>query len=599
MSTSKKTVIKDRKNTITYRIFICFLITVIALLMLLAYYMVNVYRVEISDLQDNFTRDANYVNAELDRVVDSLVDSAQTVGYTTAVQKCLFSDNPSDKIQNITTARELVATYRDNNDYITDFFYYSDDGHLYTISSYYREFREVIEDMGEDKILTLKKGFLSDYTIEEKDAYFFFYLLPIYRTAQSISHQNDRIGVCGILCDFSSLLSDAGGLISDDYACYILYKGRIISSCYELEGITASDVANLGNDFGNKTLNGRKYYTYSMRSNDWQISMISYAEKINFFKKGESKQLYFLLVICCVMFIAMLLFISRRFSNEVSQMVLDLNSLKGGTQNARVSIPKGRELETIALEINNMIERLEAASESEKKAQDQVYSAAMAQQAAEMTAYRSQINPHFFFNTLETIRSMSKYYHADMIEDIISAMSKMFRYSLYAETVVTMAREVDILEQYFLITSYRFPDQYELVVHMQEGTEEFPVPSMILQPLVENSIKHAFGKNRPGKKNRIEVASTLLDDGRLRIAIMDNGKGMTPEELSQLEKLKTLEDKVIRTRDSIGIHNIYERIKLFNKDNNMEFFSEYGRYTKVELSLHPTDMSINTFTSEK
>lgn len=589
---------KDNRNTITNRIFICFLITVIALIMLIAYYMINVHRVEVNELKDGFVRDSNYIQVEFQRVLDSMVDSAKTVGYTTAVQKSLFSNNASEKIQNMTTARELVATYRDNSNYIADLFYYAEEGHIYTVSSYYREFRGLIDSIGIEELRTLKQGYLTDITIEDKDALFFFYVLPIFRTAQSISHQADRSAVCSILCNFDSFLSDTNGLIDDDYTCYVLFKDRIVTSSHPVEAITVTDLKGLSDDFVKCTLAGESYYTYSLRYGDWQISMISGADAINFFKNGESKQLYFLIVICCIMFIAMLLFISRRFSNEVRQMVSDLNSLKAGESEPRIGIPKGRELETIAFEINNMIERLEDASEREKAATDQLYSAAIAQQEAEMTAYRSQINPHFFFNTLETIRSMSQYYHADMIEDIISAMSKMFRYSLYAETVVTLSREVDVLEQFFLITSYRFPDKYKLSINLEEGTEDFPVPSMILQPLVENSIKHAFSKIEQGKTNLITVTTVLLDDGRLKIVIMDNGKGMTEDELAVLREQKTLDDKVKRTRDSIGIHNIYERIMLFNKDNEMEFSSEIDQYTKVEMILYPSDMSINNLSSE-
>lgn len=594
-----KSSILSKKDTITYRIFICFLITVVALIALVGYYAVNFRSLEIDELREGFIRDGNYVQVEVDRVMENMIDSARTVGYTTAVQKCLFSNNSSDKIQNITTSRELVATYRDNNKYIADLFYYADDGHLYSISSYYKEFRNLLDYYGEDRLLTLKQGFMSDIAIEENDACFLFYLLPIFRTASSIPHKNDRIGVCGILCNFTSILDDTDELIGDNRSCYVLYKDRILASSHALSDVGIEQLTDLSEDFGKNSILGQDFYTYSLRQGDWQITMLIDADEISFFNAGEHKQLYFLIVVCCIMFISMLLFISRRFSNEVSRMVSDLTSLQVGDADAigpvrtKVSIPKGKELETIALEINSMIDRLEEASQKEKAAQDRVYSALMAQQAAEMTAYRSQINPHFFFNTLETIRSMSQYYHADMIEDIISAMSKMFRYSLYADTVVTLSREADMLEQFFLITSYRFPDRYALDVKLDDNVTDFPVPSMILQPIVENSIKHAFLDEDPSKKNLISVNAKLLDDGRLYVCIMDNGCGMSPDELAKLREKNTAPDTLERTRDSIGIHNIYERIKLFNKENEMEFSSELGSYTKVELRLYPTAQEYN------
>ena len=275
---------------------------------------------------------------------------------------------------------------------------------------------------------------------------------------------------------------------------------------------------------------------------------------------------------------------------KTEKMVSELNNIKLGGPNTRVSVPKVSELKEVAVEINSMLDRLEKSAEREQKARENLLKSTLAQQEAEMTAYRSQINPHFFFNTLECVRSMAQYYNAEMIEDIITAMSKIFRYSLYSDMIVELSSEVDMLRQYFLITNYRFPDKYVLIEEIDENTLSYRVPSMILQPLVENCIKHAFAGRAAGKKNEITVRTSYTDEGLLKITVMDNGVGMSAEALEALKNSAMNEGGEQSRRDSIGVRNIYERIKLFDKRNEMFFSSVEGEFTKVEMVLHHATM---------
>ena len=174
----------------------------------------------------------------------------------------------------------------------------------------------------------------------------------------------------------------------------------------------------------------------------------------------------------------------------------------------------------------------------------------------------------------------------DMIEDIITAMSKMFRYSLYSDMIVTLSSEIDMLRQYFLITCYRFPDKYVLKEEIDENTLSYRVPSMILQPLVENCIKHAFVNMPAGRKNEITVKARFTEEGLLKLSVSDNGCGMSEEAMEHLRESVFSEDDVETHKDSIGVKNIYERVKLFDKMNEMRFYSSPGEYTKVELVLH-------------
>ena len=185
---------------------------------------------------------------------------------------------------------------------------------------------------------------------------------------------------------------------------------------------------------------------------------------------------------------------------------------------------------------------------------------------------------------------MAQYYNAGMIEEIVTAMSKMFRYSLYSDMVVELSSEIDMIRQYFVITSFRFPDKYVLKEELDEETLDYRVPSMILQPLVENCIKHAFSSMPIGKKNEITVRSGFNEDGILKIDIIDNGNGMDEESLRHLTKIMHGEADPDNRKDSIGVNNIYTRLKLFDKRNEMNLYSSEGEYTRVELLLYPAEI---------
>lgn len=505
-------------------------------------YSTNLKRTTTEEIYTSMKRDATYIETRMEEVYTQMTNNAQSVGYTTAVQKILFSDYASDKVKNITTSRELLANTKDQSNYILDLFYYSDGGHLYTISEYYADFHHNMEKYNFDRRIQLDHIFMSEDIIKEKDATYFFIYVPIYRTAPGIAHRNKTNGLCTILADFADVCPEASEILSSDYATYLLYDDVIISSANTDDRISINDVLMSTSDKGKREIGGKVALTHANVRNNWRVVCIA----------PDASALY------------------RPFYKDTNFYLYIAASLV---------------VYAIAM---FYFQRLQA-RQREALVRQQLLSATIAEQEARLSAYRSQINPHFFFNTLECVRSMAQYYKADMIEDIVTAMSKTFRYSLYSEMVVSLDREVDMLDQYFVITSYRFPDKYELKKEIDEKALSYRVPSMILQPLVENAIKHAFKDAKKKDKNVITVKCDINDE-ILDIRIRDNGCGMSPEKLKELiDNNLTKEDSMTSGKDSIGIRNIYERIKLFDSRNEMTFDSKEGEYTEIKLILYPAD----------
>lgn len=578
-----------KAHSFSYLLLLYFLIFMIIMGSMMTYYYVSSKNLLSNNLRANLERDTNYINKEIDATIDSMVNSTKTIAYTTATQLVLFSNTPAEIINHLSTARELIANSKDSSDFIVDLFFYSESGHLYTNSEYYKHFYRSMEHYGFDTDIYSCKEFLSDMIISEYESNFFLYYLPIFCTSSSVASSIKSKGVCAIMCDFSTLLPECNNFISDSHSYYILYNDTVVSSLRPIEELSLDTSVLSQNGFDTVSSSGKEYLSYSMKDGNWQILCLADKDLLSIQNIDFDSRFYNIALLTTLFLALSLFFSSKRLSGSVNRMVDELELLQNSSDELRLTLPISTELKSIALQINNMLDRLSASTMQEQHIREQLYAANFAQKEAEMIAYRSQINPHFFFNTLECIRSMAQYYSVSSIEETVTAMSKLFQYSLYSSPIVTFSQELDMLEQYFLITSVRFPGCYKLNKKIVQETLSFPVPSMIIQPLVENSIKHAFKKSSKKGENIIFIQSEINERNQLIISITDNGCGLTEKELARLNIWKRLPEDRHTAKDSIGIQNIFKRIKLFSEHNHINFYSHFGHYTKVVLTLCPME----------
>ncbi len=193
----------------------------------------------------------------------------------------------------------------------------------------------------------------------------------------------------------------------------------------------------------------------------------------------------------------------------------------------------------------------------------------------EIAFLRSQINPHFLYNTLTTICGMAAANMNDQIIDVTNALSQIFRYSVRGGDMVCLSEELDIIRSYVMIQSCRFEDRFSVEYQLPDDTLQCRIPKMIIQPLVENAIVHGL---EPSLKSGRLIISTSLDAKKklLTISVMDTGVGMSAEKLSQLRttlaesmqhKSANAQDNLqafdAKAHDSIGIFNVNSRIVLY------------------------------------
>ena len=192
----------------------------------------------------------------------------------------------------------------------------------------------------------------------------------------------------------------------------------------------------------------------------------------------------------------------------------------------------------------------------------------------------NQINPHFLYNTFDCIRGMALYKGEEEIAQITMALSKVFRFAVKGDNIVTVKEEMDYIREYATIIDYRFMGKIEVDYDIDEDLYQHHVIKLMLQPIVENAVFHGLEQKVDG--GTVEVSVQKWGDDRMRICVEDDGCGMSKE---RLEEIRSNLDKKMNTR-GIGMSNIYQRLLLFyGEDIYFDIDSKEGKGTKVTIII--------------
>lgn len=282
------------------------------------------------------------------------------------------------------------------------------------------------------------------------------------------------------------------------------------------------------------------------------------------------QMMYAFLAFCLAALLAGSVWFSRRLTNPIRQMMEQMSQIETG--NFKVQIPV-----TSKDEIGILSERFNRMSKELENYINQSYVAHMKQAEAEMTALKSQIYPHFLYNTLEIIRMTALEKDDQVIPEMIEALSEQIRYMIGPmQDMVPLEKEVEITRKYIYLLNCRIKGKVNLSVDLQ-GLGHVQVPKLILQPIVENAYVHGI-KPKDGMGN-ILIGAEETGDG-LEISVMDNGIGMNETALRQLRALLEGNEPGIKNEhnwQSIGLKNVHDRIRYL-----------YGEAFGIEVTSTPS-----------
>lgn len=231
------------------------------------------------------------------------------------------------------------------------------------------------------------------------------------------------------------------------------------------------------------------------------------------------------------------------------------------------------EIEELGHEFSGMLEDIESLNRKIFQSATDLYELKVQKQEAELAYLRSQVDPHFLYNTLEVIRKMALEKDAPEIAQMTLDMGHIFRYSAKGEDEVTLEEEISIIKSYSRIQQMRFEGKISVYYFVSEDVLELKVMKMLLQPIVENSIFH--GLEPKSGKGSLYIGARV-EENDLIITVKDDGVGIGEAELAELQGM--LREKSADTRKHVGTLNTNARIRL-----------QYGERYGVQIESLPED----------
>ncbi|SHH35670.1 sensor histidine kinase [Clostridium grantii] len=308
----------------------------------------------------------------------------------------------------------------------------------------------------------------------------------------------------------------------------------------------------------------KNYIVATSEYSGWKIVGTVYEDEVNKYKY-ITKQIFSIMIgLSLAVAILVSLIISRKFLHPIKDLLKGMNQFKNGNLDTIIQVKHGNEIGELADEFNDMTVEIKKLVEENKKTEN-------SKRKYELKALQSQINPHFLYNTLDSIVWMAE---AGINEDVVamtSSLSKLFRISINrGSEFITIAQELEHIESYLKIQKLRYGSKIDYDIKVQEELLQYSIIKIIIQPIVENAIYHGIKTMQgPGFIN-IEVKDV---NNKICIIVEDNGVGMEEEKCKQL-----LEDNSANEtkKTGIGVRNVDQRIKLY-------YGEEYGIAIESEI----------------
>lgn len=275
--------------------------------------------------------------------------------------------------------------------------------------------------------------------------------------------------------------------------------------------------------------------------------------------------LIFTALLIIIIFLILFIFISRILTRSLATLIDSMEQIRTGNTSLRIACLGDQEFDKLGDSFNNMLDRIEDLIHNE-------YQAKILLNHTKYKALQAQINPHFLYNTLDTMSGIATSQNCLQVSSLCRALSQIFRYSLsMKDALATIEEELIHLRNYLYIINIRTQNSIKINIDVDSSLLKECIPKLSIQPLVENSISHGFKNKHGDKKIFIKVDSL---DNLLIICVTDNGLGMDAALINA--HLASSEKDVLEKNSSIGLDNINARIKLL-------FGSEYG--VTVESTL--------------
>lgn len=536
-------------------------------------------------------QDVEVVSTNLDLVVNNILSQNDFLAGTTrmsAAMKRLMNQESiayTDVIY-LNSLRSMMASVIETSDYISGVMFYLENGDRFFnsergIQLFDKESREWMQEYQNLNADQKSKVFASRFNGEKNRTVYVIQKLLIKKGCVVVSIDLDR---------FEKILDS---LFSNEYEnLYVLNdRGEIIAESkkntytvpdHYFQSWALNSETSSGNTLeeilDNHTeewmwIEGRQYRIAYKTTSDPKVYVVSLISRdMETAAIFDTVRQFLLILIVDIMVVILLAYrTTRRSFRQIDQV---LQMFDAAENKLEIKKPGGPEKDEYDVIMNNIIFMFLKTSALNVQLQEEKFR----QEISELKALQLQINPHFLYNTLQTLDLEVRKNKLAYISGIIQKLSDILKYSFSDTHEVTLGEEAAYLKKYIGIQKYRFGDRFIIYYEIDESAENAEISSLMLQPMVENSLLH--GMRGIDRKGYIKVKAHVRNE-HLRIDVIDNGIGMTREEVQTLTAHINASDS-----RNVGLTNVNRRLVLrYGKEAALHILSKPGMGTDIYFRI--------------
>jgi two-component system sensor histidine kinase YesM len=309
-----------------------------------------------------------------------------------------------------------------------------------------------------------------------------------------------------------------------------------------------------------------------IKDTNWDLVGVYFIDEIEETINSSNEYLIYIIIIVVISSILISAFISSKISKPIKELEISMKKVEEGQFDTFIDIKGETEVQRLSKSFNVMVRKI-------KELMDQIVIEQELKRKSELNTLQSQINPHFLYNTLDSIVWMAENEKTKDVIIMVTALAKLFRISLSkGKNIITVKEELEHVRNYLIIQKRRYLNKFEFDFHIDERTLNLKTLKLILQPIVENSIYH--GIKYMVDEGSIKISVSIIDN-KLVYAVEDNGVGMSKETLEKLQSTDFKENDM-----GVGVINVNQRLKLlYGEEYGIVIKSELEEGTMVQLFL--------------
>lgn len=518
-------------------------------------------------------------------------DALSLLGYSSLTQTYLFSSGSSYEYMDMSYILSSLNYVRNSIDNCSEVFLQSNTGKvLGTTSSLSSDSAEMMlfKQMSKDYRLYDEKPydsfFSKPYYIAGCDLPYIFY---VQRMTNIISTESDKYITCAIMLDYQAWINalQVSFSVENGYYVFLTDDQLFYADSVGLEGLSAQMLNAADRRISVQNIAYRVEHLNSP-NDKW---MAYYFYPVSKITRSVFSSMQFELYVVIFLFITILTtylllsLVLKRLTLFLKEKVVDLHPEGKLEVNGLFAY---EEFMPILITINEMLEHISSITQKEMETQIKLYQTIAEQKIAELRSLRMQLNAHFLFNTLSAVNSIALSHEDHEVSDIVLRLGNIFHYILFTPAVTELSDELDMVTNFAEIMEQRFPAFHELILDITPEALDWQVPTMFLQPLVENSFEH--GHKRPAETSRTATTkiTAFIEQDTLILRIWDNGCGIPACRLEQILSNIHLPKDHSDERDAITLKNICYRFSLIYAEQfHFSIRSEENVYTEVELQI--------------